>query len=272
MNDHPISIAGLLEMTPGTRDNPCWINQPVSPCQVQEATQRQPKSGKGMPFYTGTLIDPDTGASIGFTAFGRKFFPREGAVIEISGQGNSLTEYNQEYQITIGQKAVVGTIAGAPERQQAPQRQHRAAAPAARQQAPAQRSSAQAQGNVPVQGQTVGMALNNAGLDMRALMEAGGLDFDVTSHEAVSRFLWQRASAYIRVSRSLELGKLSMAGTPGSEAPSGDQDGDEQGQGAVQEEPQPEPPPPPRRTARPRPQPGPDGSVAHNADEEDVPF
>lgn len=201
MHDNtPITIAGILEMTPGTKEKPVWINQPFT-ASLQEVQQRQPKSGKGPAFYTGTLIDQDTGASIGFSAFGRKFMPPQGTLVEISGQGTSLTEYNGANQLTIGQKAVVGTIAavsrGSTQRDEPLPRQttERAA---------------------PVQGQTVGMAINNAALDARVLHEAGALDLNDSA--AVKKFVWIRASVYIAVAKQLELGNLANTTTAAPKA------------------------------------------------------
>lgn len=207
-DDTPITIAELLEMQPGSKGAPVWINRPIQ-ATIQASEQRQPKKG-GAAFVTGTLIDMDTGASIAFSAFGRKFMPPQGTLVEIHGNGTSLTEYNGTNQVTIGQKAVVGTIAEGrrPAAQPAPQRQ----TPRQHHDEGHDQGGHQPAGHaIPVPGQTVGMAVNNAAMDARTLHEAGTLDLSVSAD--LKRFIWIRASVYIAVAKQLELGNLANTET-----------------------------------------------------------
>jgi hypothetical protein len=108
-------------------------------------------------------------------------------------------------------------------------------------------------------GVTVGMALNNAGLDARLVMDTN----DVENHEVFSRWLWERASVYLRVAAALESGKLSKAGS--HQAPA---EPVSQIEAELDEAPLPEPPRPSR------PSPGPSGQAfAQDTDDNDeVPF
>lgn len=244
-DDTPITIAGILEMTPGDKDNPVWINQPFT-ATVEECTARQTRTGTAM--HSGTLTDHDTGASIAFTAFGRKFFPKAGTLVEVSGAGTSLGEYKDSPQLTIGAKAVVGTVADAPARSAAPAK---AAAPAASQRATPSHSS------TPFMGVTIGMALNNAGADARDALTPDELG----DHEAVAKWVWIRASVYLKVAQALEAGKLARTTS---------------GQAATDPEPERQPEPPPaRRTAATSTRATDDGSAFGSkpaVDDEDVPF
>ena len=60
-------------------------------------------------------------------------------------------------------------------------------------------------------GVTVGMALNNAALDARAIAGAGNMD--LSDDKALSGFIWKRASLYLRAAQALELGKLAPSPT-----------------------------------------------------------
>ena len=202
MRDEQTTIGAILEMQPGDRENPCWVNGEFH-ARVEQAQQRQGNKGA---FFTGSLVDDDIGAQIAFTAFGRKMFPPQGSLVNIGGQGISLGEYNGNLQLTIGQKATVNrvnaSVAAPPARSAA---SPRATPSSARQNAPAGQGTAYL-------GVTVGMSLNNAALDMRALNPDDTSTPNPFDHEAVGKWVWQRASVYLRVAASLEAGKLSAAG------------------------------------------------------------
>lgn len=121
-------------------------------------------------------------------------------------------------------------------------------------QPPAQQRPATGKG-VPL-GVTVGMALNNAALDMRALPAAGFL------HDGglAKKWLWERASLYLRLSQEFEAGKI--APLPRGEPLPTD---------APRSEPVRQAAPPPRAQPE-RPRPGPDGAVDTSDADESVPF
>lgn len=264
MNDEQTTIGAILEMEPGSKESPQWVNEEFT-AEVIEAKPRQGKKGT---FYTGTLVDPDTGASIPFSAFGRKFFPPAGSVVLIGGQGISLGEYNGNPQLTIGQKARVNAVGGSPAR---------ASAPPARSAAPAGRTAPPARNNAPaghgaILGVTVGMAVNNA--CALTLAEWQATENMPAGDAAYWRLVWERASAILRISAVLEKGKL--APKPGG-ADAGEQaiadeveraDAEEAARIAeeLREDRKRE------AATKARPQPGPGGSVALDDVDDSVPF
>lgn len=246
MSDEQTTIGAILEMEPGTKDNPTWVNGEFT-AVVETSASKQSKTGN--PFITGKLADPDTGSSIAFSWFGRKAFPNPGTTVLIGGNGISLGEYNGTPQLTFGKSTTCNTVGNAaPQRASAPA--PRSAPPPARNQAPA----GQAGGFL---GATVGMAINNAALDWRAHAAAQPIneqgEDEILNHEQVAKFVWQRASVYLRVAAALEAGKLSQAGAPAqAEAP---------------------PPPPPRQQPPTRPAPTSTGAAFEDGDGDDsVPF
>lgn len=227
MNEETTTLGAILEMEPGTKDSPQWVNGEFT-ALVASVTQRQTKSGT--PMFTGTFEDPDSGASVAFSAFGRKSFPRKGRFVVVGGQGISLGEYNGTPQLTLGQKAFVNETGQTAQEadESSPRQNTRSATSNARQ--------GQGNGQGGPLGATVGMALNNAALDMRALPESA---MAIDNQEAVKHFLWERASLYLRLSQAFERGSIAplKGGTPlEREAP--------------QEQPQREEARPPARVAR----------------------
>lgn len=206
MNDEQTTLGAICELTPGDKENPTWVNGEFT-ATVSKCQSRQTKTGQTM--ITGELTDPDTGASINFSAFGRKVFPPVGSIVQIGGQGISLGEYNGTPQLTFGAKATVNKVGGSAAPQNAPAAQGRSSHPPARNNAPT------GQGNGFL-GVTVGMAINNAALDMRHVCTT---DPFLDDHDAVAKWVWQRASVYLRVAQALEAGKLSGAGAPAKTAP-----------------------------------------------------
>lgn len=242
MSNEQITIGQILEMQPGTKDDPCWVNGEFT-AVVESSASKQAKNGN--PFVSGKLADPDTGASIAFSWFGRKAFPNPGATVLVGGSGISLGEYNGTPQLTFGKSTTCNVVS---QGNAAPQT--RSAAPARAGQPPARQNAGNGQGTAFL-GVTVGMALNNAGLDYRA---AG---FNISDASKAKAFLWQRASLYLHLAAALEAGTLH-GDTP---APA---------RAAPPPQRQPEPP-----LARPtRPAPTDDGSAfgADNGSDDEVPF
>lgn len=231
-NTEAITIAAIIEQQPGDRDNPSWINGEFR-ARVSGVQQRQGNKG---PFFTATLTDEETGISIDATFFGRKIFPYEGALCHFSGGAMKRDEYQGQPKLVSGstkttinklEVARVGKLqldgGGAPP-----------PAPQGRQ-------------GTAFLGVTVGAALNNAALDARVL------NFDTLNlddSDAVGKWVWRRASVYLRVAAALEAGNLH--GKPTNPPARGTTEA------------QPESPPPPARAPaaeRSRPAPGPDGQA-----------
>lgn len=256
MSNEHITIGEILEMQPGDKDNPCWINSNFT-ATISAVTQRQTQTGAAM--FTGTFRDPDTGTEIIFSAFGRKAFPPSGTLVNVGGQGLSLGTYKGAAQLTIGQKVIVSIVAGrvatpAPSTAQAPAQapaQHAARAPAA--------------ASGPYLGVTVGMAINNA-CNLAARF-TGTND----SEDFVNRYIYRQASALLRIGRALEAGRLVPTA---KERANDTMPGDPEENPAEEEVPAPRAaqPPPPARRAVPQPQPAFREGDTGVADGEDVPF
>lgn len=124
---------------------------------------------------------------------------------------------------------------------------------------PARTNTARPPSQTSPLGVTVGMALNNAALDMRSLGEAGGISLE--DDEGVKQFLWRRASLYLRLSSAFESGKIA----PLPRGPSLESE-PPQSEPETTREPE---APPPRRTA-----PRNEREAANQNDvaDEDVPF
>lgn len=252
-NNEQTTIAAILEMEPGTKDDPQWVNGEFS-AVVSEWTARKTKSGTD--FVSGTLDDPDTNATINFSWFGRRNFPAPGSTVLVGGNGISLTEYNGDLQLTFGKGTTVNTVGHAPDRQE--RTQTRSAAPARSTPPPARQNASSAPAGAFL-GVTVGMALNNAcQFTLEEAKDPGASGLRIGDPEFYRR-IWDHASQILRVAQVLEKGKLAPNPTDTNEA---------------EPEPEPEPQPertPPRRAERP--QPGPGGSVrTDDIDPEDVPF
>lgn len=242
--DEQTTIGAILEMTPGDKDNPAWVNGEFA-ATVTDLATRQTKTGQTM--FTGTLADADTGAQIAFSCFGRKVFPPAGSEVLIGGQGISLGEYNGNPQLTFGQKATINKTGGnpAPMGQKPPPRANTP---------PARQNGSAGQGGAYV-GEAVGHAISNAALDLREL--SNNPDHDILAdHDAVGKWVWQRASVYLRVADALKAGKLCAAGAEAAPNPRPAQ-----------------PAPPPRQEPPRRPAPTQSGAAFEDAgDEQDVQF
>lgn len=247
------TLAAVAELTPGNKDNPTWVNGEFT-ALVKSAVIKETKTGTS--YASGQLCDPDSGAHLSFSWFGRKAFPEAGSTVLVGGNGICLEAFNGKPQLKFGKGTTVNTVAAAPGG--GAQKSAPSAAPPTGGHAPK---------SGPFLGQTVGMAINNAALDARAV---GFETLNMADHDAVAKFVWQRASVYLRVAQSLEAGKLSVAGAPKEEAAPdpADKPADkflERPAGYT---------PPATRSAAAKPSPGPGGSVAHDPDEDDdrIPF
>lgn len=238
-----LSVEEVLELQPGDEQNATWVN-PGFTAVVRAIKATKTKKGGAMNICT---LGSQTGAAeISMTVFSAIKFA-EGDLIEVSGQGLRRTVYNQLQQVTPGQKTeihILGRSAHAPE-----QAERKAAG----------QPPVSGNGSFPVNGQTVGMAMKE-GLAL-AGMAAGGVTRDVLKDP----LFWQDVKTYagniIRISRSLEAGKLSAPSWPTpkrEEAP-------------ADRSPAPTSQP---KTATTKPTEGPGGSAfpADAGDDEDVPF
>jgi hypothetical protein len=111
-----------------------------------------------------------------------------------------LEEYKGNLKLTIGDKATLNVVGAAPAS---------AAKPAAQQQKPTtgQRTAPAATGKRPINGATVGMAINQAIGILRAQFDNEGYGY--FSSPAFSADLHRTASDIIRVSAYLEAGNLA---------------------------------------------------------------
>lgn len=188
-----ITIGEILEMQPGDKNNPSWVNGEF------EAVCSDVKEPNGKGPATMVLQDPhNPGIAIVGNFFGGADYSRyAGKVCHFSGQGITRTEYKGTQGITAGTKCtiqVVGSAAPATATQRPAAGQH-AAGPAP-------------SGSPAVFGATVGMAINQAISLLKD--QDGGLTLNFIDSPDFSRTVWTIASDIIRVARVLESGKLAQ--------------------------------------------------------------
>lgn len=188
-----MTIAQILELSPGSKGNNVWINGDFEAI-VSDA---QPAKGKGP--ATAFLADPhNPSVAILGNFFGTDTARFNGKICHFSGKGITRTEFKGVQQVTLGDKAtiqVVGTASPA------------AAKPAGQASAPGHATLPS--GNAPVFGATVGMAINQAcALIIEAEKDSTGVH-DYLASPAFSRDLYTLASDIIRIARVLEAGKLA---------------------------------------------------------------
>lgn len=228
-----ITIGQITEMSPGDSNNPVWINDDFE-AVITNVKEAKTKTGKA--YYTATLQDPhSTNIAIDATFWMSGIAAKQGKVCHFSGQGMKLEEYKGNLKLTIGDKAKINVVGGAPAR---------AAAPAARTSAPAQRAAAPqgaAQGGKkPIHGATVGMAINQAIAIIKDTTDGTGLaDYYLTPD--FGQDLHTLASDIIRVSTYLEAGNLAAPSSKRTPAPAPE----------PEPEPEPEPTPPPAAQQQP---------------------
>jgi hypothetical protein len=187
-NTKTITVAELLEMQPGDKQNAVWINDDF------EAVMTDLKPGQKV--TTAILSDPHSpNIRIAATFFGRDCARFDRKLVHFSGKGMTRTEYKGTQQITIGDKATVQVLGAAP-------------AGAAKNNPATGGASGGASGSSVIHGATVGMAINQA---TAAIAKAKGNEFTPAylNSSAFAQDLHFTASDIIRVSRALEAGKLA---------------------------------------------------------------
>lgn len=186
-----MSNTTLLEIS--TMPDEAWINSDVH-CIVDVQQPRMSKAGK--PFYPIKLTDPDDASApvINTTVFQdpSKF---HGKVCVLSGKGNKKTSYNNNAQIAVGKNGFFKIVGDAAPSTPAPVARG-AAASAPRPTAPAPIAATRAATMSTVNGQTVGMAINNANLHL--------MHHNIMLSE---ESLWEAAKVFLRVSGRFERGE-----------------------------------------------------------------
>lgn len=177
-----MSLANLTN-----QDNGSWVNDPIQGTCHDTAQ----KNGKNGAFYVGSLTQD--GFTVSLFSKHVDFTEFEGKVIDINGSGISKQhdDYNKCPKLLMGNKAIVKVIGGA--------------APTATQATPKGSDSAPKGGAPVVNGQTVGMAINNAIAIMQGDHEDLG-DF-LLSEEGTNR-LAKIAGRLVMVSEQVQSGKL----------------------------------------------------------------
>lgn len=241
-----LTVEEVLELEPGDEQYATWVN-PGFQAVVREIKRTQTKRGQTMNICT---LGSETGAAeISMTVFSAVKF-NEGDLIEISGQGLRRTVYNGLQQVSMGKATeihILGKSAHAPEQ-------------AARK--AAGESPVGGSGTFPINGQNVGMAMKEA-----LALTLAAHDGKPIKASLADPLFWSDVKTYasniIRISRSLESGKLSPPSWP---LPKKDEPAAA-----------PEPPTTGRDSTPPaaaKPQPGPEGSAFMEGEGEDlnVPF
>lgn len=233
-----ITIGEITEMTAGDKDNPTWINDDFE-AVVSNVTEKKTKTNKV--YYTATLTDPHSSNISMDAQFWMSGITRfNGKVCRFSGQGIKLEEYKGNVKVVLGDKAKINVVGSAPAA---------GAGKSTQQQKPTtgQGAKGPAAGKKPVNGATVGMAINQAiGIIKDTQPEAPLADYYLTP--AFGKELHTLASDIIRVSAYLEAGNLAEPSNKRNAPPP-----------APEPEPEPEPEPTEPEAQAP-------------ADGEDVPF
>ena len=245
------TMSAIFAQPAGDKENPSWVNGPFD-AVLSNPQMRSPKNG-GNPFFTCMLADPANPACALSATFFGQVVPIPAGMVEVSGQGMQLGEYQGKKQISAGSKAKITPVGtpglpgpiGTPVPNQVPAN--------ASYRAPAAPSTQGA----PIHGASVGMAVNNA---KDILLNLHHQDASFFHSSEFGKELFQIASSILRVSQYLEKGNLAPKegerveqGLPGFQVPA--------------------PVPPAPAPVVERPQPGPDGSVGDLGLEPfDVPF
>lgn len=260
-----LTVAELLEMSPGDRDDPTWINDDF------EAVLSNVKQGRGKAPDKAKLADPhNPRVSITGNFFGGRDLGRyEGQVCHFSGKGMTRTEYKGEQQVTIGDKATVQAV-GPAASSGAPSGNGGSSTPPA---ASAPRGGNGTAAGGAVHGMTVGMALNNA---VRLITHsAEPLTQEYLDSPEFSKEVHRIASDLIRVSGFLEAGRLAPSAKERADPEAAKREAEvraaavaeakrkEEEERKAREE---------AERARNRPSAGPEGSAFPPGDDEDVPF
>ncbi len=186
-----LSVAEVCELQPGDEQNATWIN-PGFTGVVRKITTRKAKSGKD--FFPCTIGDTTGSAAVEVSFFTRPNF-QEGDQIELSGSGLRRTEYNGKPQAAIGKSTAVHVIGKSVHAAEQAER--------AEKMEPAINGAKQ-----PVHGQTVGMAMKEALILVRASHPERVADVD---NPDFWKSVHKTASTIIRMSNALEHGNLTPA-------------------------------------------------------------
>lgn len=173
MSNNPKSLQDTINTPAGTFLNAAGFQAVVGQCKTF-----QTKTGKSM--HKAEVSEGGAKASI--TSFAVDFAPLSGKLVKFIGMGLKMGEpYNGVAQITIGDKARIIPVGEAPaEQAQAPQ-----AAP-----------NAHSGQNKPIEGVTVGMAINKA------------VDIAIAETNTDLAYVYATASSLIRMAQKLQRGEL----------------------------------------------------------------
>lgn len=187
-NTKVITVAELLEMQAGDKQNTTWINDDF------EAVMTDVKAGQKV--TTAILSDPHSpNIRIAATFFGRDCSRFDGKLCHFSGKSMTRTEYKGTQQVTIGDKATVQVLGAAP-------------AGAAKSVPAAGGSAGSAGGKEVYRGDAVMACIKEAAENIRAVKGQGFTEAYLKS-PAFSADLHITASDILRVSMLMQSGKLA---------------------------------------------------------------
>ena len=203
-NEDPmLSVAELSEMPPGDEQSACWINPGLQGVVTRIETIKKKAGGN---FWKVTLRDEVGSATLPVTLFTPPKF-NEGDLIEISGQGLRLTEYQGKPQVSTGQKTEIHKLGQSVHHQEQEERR-------------AEGKPAMNGDPFPVAGQTVGMAVKES-----LTLHTKNMATEEVNEAVCTGEFWaaihETASDIIRISLLLEKGKLAkpVRERNGEEAP-----------------------------------------------------
>lgn len=257
--DKQMTLAEVMEMTPGDNENPCWLNGTIT-CGITGISHEKTKNN--MPYTRFELFDPDNSSMrMRCTLFGA--WPRtitDGCIVQVGGSGNRLTEYNGNPQITFGKNGALNKLGDWTPAKTAPKPTGAFQASGTTQRSP---QPAQTHSGVPTlvqiapqDGQAVGASLKMAHDTIIAEVNAGQREktfFETPDYQST---LLNRASDILRLGNLMKSGKIAPPFK------------DRVFEAAAAPEPEPEPDPE-------IPQPGDDSGAAFPRDEDfdqEVPF
>ena len=156
-----LTVAEVQEMQPGDDQNATWINPGFTAVVKKLVSTESKKSGK--PMHICTLTGTNGVGEISMTLFTPTVKFNEGDTIEVSGKGLRRTEFNGLDQASVGRETEVrvvkrGSAAAAPQGDEPAPRSEQRRAPSDEPRGGRDES----QRPTPINGQTVGMAVNNA--------------------------------------------------------------------------------------------------------------
>ena len=199
MSNNIITLGQITEMTAGDKDNPTWINDDFE-AVVTNVKESKTKTNKV--YYTASLQDPHSSNITLDATFWMNGIPaKQGKVCRFSGQGMKLEAYKGNLKLTIGDKATINVVGAAQNTANKPPVTQTKAAPG-------QTRAPAASGKRPINGATVGMAINQAiGIIKDTQPDAPLSGYYLTA--AFGKDLHTLASDIIRVSTYLEAGNMA---------------------------------------------------------------